>query len=1227
MLQIKRRSTFTPHKSDFLKHTLTLAISSLLANGYALADYDSAPDGWPPHSILSISEDACSAENPSGGRISVSAPHGVGILANDGTCTNYGCIEVSHSAAAGMKSTSANGVLKNNAQAKIIVTSSSTSGVGIDNKGGTLRNAGTISSENGTAIMLSGDLQGTLDSPKVLFEPGSQITGRTAISVTGSEQHDIFITGGRISGDITAGSGMQDYLHIAPEHPRSRSSDPVTAGITGNIKGFEKVLFPRDVRWQIQGIITDADIESPESGSIGEITVGSGDLPVPSEPNQIALKSTNHTPTLRGSTLNLNIHTGARLAGANDSPRNALNALNALTVTVHSDADAAVPWTIAPLAGTNTLTVNAPVSDVVVGSSVSTPSSVHRNSLAFQSAQSGTQNLTISGSGTGNIENLMVQDGAKLGNVDRVGTVSISGSSREIGVISNAQTFAPSVTIAKATIGSGLSSGSGTDIALKTDTQAVTIAPTGSDGRITDLSIQAGANVSAIKGVDNINVTSTDNVSIGLITDAQNLTTSVRIPKLAVSSISRSPRDTDLVLKTDKTPLSIATSGDGGIDAIDILPGARFTSIRGIDTINIEGDRWNVKSVKNPKNININGTIDFLSSGTDAADHETMKVSFDEDGNQPETLAVAVNSGAEINGIAMRDANRPPMHLVYRGSPADQLTGNTASGNGTGDRLELYTSGSKRISGFSQIQLHNNYETSAFASPSMASTALSIGSAARFTLGSNIDEQRLVLKDFTLSGTLALTLQSDTATDAAFIQTDTATLNEGSSSILLSYSDDFASNFDAAKEYLLIDASQTLNVTGHVTVRNADKSSPYLYKAIQTGSGRNHLRLSYLSKKDEIQRLLDEEKDNPSSERTLFTALDDSSPELRDWVVDEFTDNDDNAKALAELARQMTPDNTGMVIQAAQLSTLQAGDAITARQSGIRTGILTGDIYDSGAAWIQYAHNDATQKESGGVAGFETSNDGFTLGTDTEIPYGDSRLGVAYTFSKARASGKGQSRNKATTDTHAFSLYGFYDLDQVSLNSRLSYAAGKNDVRRYTADLSNKAAYDTKTWDLGVLAGYSIPLDTHCLTLQPRAAFHYANIMPDSYREKPGTGASAPLLSFDKVTNKDFKILELGVGAQIVSEVQVKGLTIKPEASLMYYHNFKDDPVSMTAHYAQGGNSFTVLGASRPKGRYDLGLAASAECQDNLTLSASYHYGAMNKFSVHSFIAKARYSF
>ena len=362
---------------------------------------------------------------------------------------------------------------------------------------------------------------------------------------------------------------------------------------------------------------------------------------------------------------------------------------------------------------------------------------------------------------------------------------------------------------------------------------------------------------------------------------------------------------------------------------------------------------------------------------------------------------------------------------------------------------------------------------------------------------------------------------------------------------------------------------------------------------------------------------------NPKGDSVTLEAANDP---LNDWTRAQCRAVKDEPVAVAKIARQMAPDHSGASVGAAKAGIQQSGKAIAARQSAQRTGISTGDMYSGGNVWIQYAYNNATQKEKDGIYGYEATTHGFTLGADTELR-ADYTFGAAYTYSKGDIKGKDGSQSNFDTTGHIFSLYGTMPLaNAVFLDTQFSYGRGENDGKRQVDNAGEiKAKYNTSSWYLGVLAGSVMPLSAQWSWV-PQLAFNYANIETDDYKEEGGN-TEANNLTFDKVSTGKYEIMEMGVGVKMVGDMARDSMTIKPEASLMVYHDFKDDPVTMTAHYAAGGNSFVVHGAKRDTTRMQLGLGAELEMNNNISMSLSYDYHWMDTFSNHGFKVKGSYRF
>ncbi|MBO9495995.1 autotransporter outer membrane beta-barrel domain-containing protein [Thalassotalea sp. G20_0] len=339
---------------------------------------------------------------------------------------------------------------------------------------------------------------------------------------------------------------------------------------------------------------------------------------------------------------------------------------------------------------------------------------------------------------------------------------------------------------------------------------------------------------------------------------------------------------------------------------------------------------------------------------------------------------------------------------------------------------------------------------------------------------------------------------------------------------------------------------------------------------------------------------------------------------LNAFVVQRATTPDSSAK----LAKQLTPNDTGSNITAARDAQQMSSKAIDTRNTNRRTGMNSGDMMESGGVWIQYAYNDAKQDEKDGVFGYKDKTNGFTLGADWEL---DDMFdaGVAYTYAKSDISGEGAgSGSTMDSKNHIFTLYGSYDQDDMFMDGMISYASGDNKGHRNVSGNRVQSSYDSKSWGIGLSGGMTLPSNEEW-SWQPLVAFNYYRITTDDYRE------SAPLnyLAFDQVKNDDYTIMELGVGVRLMGDIQSDDLAFRPAFKLMVLHDFKDDPVTMTAHYAAGGNSFVVHGAKRDTTRYQFAASVDMDLHDNMTLSFNYSHDWMDNFKSDGFIARLRYDF
>ncbi|WP_257296992.1 autotransporter outer membrane beta-barrel domain-containing protein [Endozoicomonas sp. YOMI1] len=296
------------------------------------------------------------------------------------------------------------------------------------------------------------------------------------------------------------------------------------------------------------------------------------------------------------------------------------------------------------------------------------------------------------------------------------------------------------------------------------------------------------------------------------------------------------------------------------------------------------------------------------------------------------------------------------------------------------------------------------------------------------------------------------------------------------------------------------------------------------------------------------------------------------------------------------------------------------------RMSGKRTGINAGDIFSAGTAWIQYEYSKATQDIKDDVPGYHARTNGFSMGADNPLEEDqNTEVGIAYTYAKEKVEGKDGSSSKIDTDTHIISLYSSYQEDDFFFDGRMSYSSGKNKGHRYVDGHLHDAKYDTRSWGVGMVAGHTYPLGYEW-SWQPQVALNYYTIKTDGYTES-GRDPAQSHLSYDQVNNGKYDIMELGAGLKLIGEINTHAMVIKPELGLMGLHDFKKDPIAITAHFAAGGEHFRINGADRDNNRYQFDASMNVEIQGNTTITFRYLHHWTDNFKVDGCIARVRYNF
>ena len=336
-----------------------------------------------------------------------------------------------------------------------------------------------------------------------------------------------------------------------------------------------------------------------------------------------------------------------------------------------------------------------------------------------------------------------------------------------------------------------------------------------------------------------------------------------------------------------------------------------------------------------------------------------------------------------------------------------------------------------------------------------------------------------------------------------------------------------------------------------------------------------------------------------------------------DPVVGEAIYNEMTSAYRSNSSNELVPTGilSGGLAQTAMTTHRKVNESIDRRLERTRTGMSSGDMFESQGFWGQYFYNDGKMDNKGHISGFDSKVNGITLGVDADV--NDAlTAGFAFSYANSKLTHK-KASGETKTDTYMGTVYGGWNEGPYFVDGMMSYAGGRNDIQRakYKGD-----GVKSSVWGARIVGGYAHQINQW--TLQPQAELGYSSFKLDEFTEKGEPGNQ-------QVKMKDFDVMELGGGLKVFGEFDAGRGVIKPEASLMAYHDFKDDKPEGSFKLVQGADSaWTPIPANdREQNRYALGFGASYAMDNNLSLGLNYDYNWSGDFKAHSFMARVSYEF
>ncbi|HHH9441349.1 TPA: autotransporter domain-containing protein [Pseudomonas aeruginosa] len=331
-----------------------------------------------------------------------------------------------------------------------------------------------------------------------------------------------------------------------------------------------------------------------------------------------------------------------------------------------------------------------------------------------------------------------------------------------------------------------------------------------------------------------------------------------------------------------------------------------------------------------------------------------------------------------------------------------------------------------------------------------------------------------------------------------------------------------------------------------------------------------------------------------------------------DKVFQAFTGASD--AELAKLSEQLAPQVNGGATHAAMSTQSLVNNAITSHL-GASEGLSSGDVLKETGLWIKALHSDANQDRRNEVVGFDASTDGIIIGADGKLN-DQTTIGLAYSYASTDVDS--DDSNTTEVKSNALTAYSKWEQGPIFVDASLTYGKNDNESKRHIAGTTAKADYDSDLFGINVLGGYGFNVGDGYI-VEPRAALRYSNLKIDGYNEK---GSSAAL----SVDGQRIEVAELGAGVRFAKDFAISNGTLKPELTLMTYHDFAADQANTTSAFLLGGSPFVSNAAKPTRDSYEAGLGADYSV-GAVTVGASYNYLSKADFDANTIVLKARYDF
>ncbi len=305
-----------------------------------------------------------------------------------------------------------------------------------------------------------------------------------------------------------------------------------------------------------------------------------------------------------------------------------------------------------------------------------------------------------------------------------------------------------------------------------------------------------------------------------------------------------------------------------------------------------------------------------------------------------------------------------------------------------------------------------------------------------------------------------------------------------------------------------------------------------------------------------------------------------------------------------------------------RLAELTGAEAIAARmtESGPIVASVPAETGMGMGVWTEVFDVSGDQDSDGIFSGYDYDTTGISLGIDKALA-DNMILGVSGSMTDTDV-GYDDNGAKHEIDATVFNLYGSYLMDNMHVDSVLSYADNSYDsIRNIPAVGWLASEHDGTDMSISVNAGYLMAMDS--LNVIPSAGLEYALHDEDKYTEYDSTGTA-----FMQMDDFDTDSLKSRLGVRINQVFAVgERMDLMGQVRLHWAHEFADTEREVTARFAGTSSAFTVQGLEPDRDSaacgLDLALYLKKTLQINLSVDGEWRDG----FDAYGLAGGLRYEF